>query len=145
MLLSKKLDKDVRNYCVEINREVAKMKSGKENGKISYRAYPAMAVSCCFKYTPIYHDQSKSTANVDFDRRIESRFEALGGKKGEVVDGCKNVLGRCAEQRAGNLLLQETKEVTATYALNRIIFSRAYRPRTMQTHPMCYNCERIFS
>jgi len=51
-----------------------------------------------------------------------------------------NFIGSCAEIRASNKILNNNP----TLSTNRIIFSNAYRPRTMQIVPKCQNCQRTF-
>lgn len=142
--INKILDSDVRSYCIQLDNEVKRMYPLKRKGKITIQAWPAAAAACCFNSGGIYHENSKGYTNVKFDQRIENEFQKLGGTKGSIVEGCKNRLGKCAEQRAANLLLATTYNNTRTYSIKRIIFSKAYRPRTMTTIPMCNNCISIF-
>lgn len=60
------------------------------------------------------------------------------GDIGERVNG--NLIGHCAEVRSSNKFLI----IDNTIPLNRIIFSPAMRPRTMQEIPMCNNCRITF-
>ena len=52
-----------------------------------------------------------------------------------------NILGCCAEVNAANHVVTKRPYLE----LKEIDFSRAIRPRTMQTVPMCKNCKITFS
>lgn len=142
MLLSKKLDNNVRKYCEEIYSDV---RQKHQNVELEISWFPAVASSCCYTNTPVFHDCSKCSTGVVYDPRLVNQFRRLGGNIGAIVIGCDNTLGCCAEQHAANLLLQRTFGITRMYTLERINFSKAYRPRTMEVIPMCNNCKRIFN
>lgn len=51
-----------------------------------------------------------------------------------------NIIGNCAEVNASNQILIIYRYLN----LNKIRFSKALRPRTMQVIKMCFNCKKTF-
>ena len=136
------LDDDAINYSIEIDNDVMAKHHDKKRKDIEIVAWPAAVSSCCFKSHRLFHAYSKGLTNVKFDRRIMRKFNELGGIKEGHVLGCENKLGHCAEQRAANDLLYKTHDIKKE--IKYILFSRAFRPRTMKVIPMCDNCKYIF-
>lgn len=62
----------------------------------------------------------------------------IGGKS--IVDGCDNEVGRCAEVKVANTILEKDKKATIT----SIEFTRAIRPRTLEPLKRCGNCIAVF-
>ncbi len=67
-------------------------------------------------------------------------IETILGEIGRQVDGCKNPVGRCAEQHAAKLLLDEHP----LWGRKDVLFSSAFRPRTDEIIPYCANCKKLF-
>ncbi len=53
---------------------------------------------------------------------------------------CRNILGNCAEQKGANDILNQG----IVSELEKLEFSLAIRPRTMQLTPYCCNCTKLF-
>lgn len=60
---------------------------------------------------------------------------------GEKNSQCANIIGRCAEPHAALELMKGKKHQPS---LNKLFFSRAFRPRTGESFPPCYNCKNTF-
>jgi hypothetical protein len=75
---------------------------------------------------------------ADLDSRLLIKLQILGplAKRRN-----KNYLGNCAEVHASNKVLKQNNRVQ----LNQIVFSLAYRPRTLQVIDYCQNCLDTFN
>lgn len=71
-------------------------------------------------------------------RRLKNRLKSLGAI-GTIRVECPYPIGNCAEVDAGNKVLR-SKDT----ALNKIVFSEAIRPRTMEKQATCKNCIDTF-
>lgn len=60
---------------------------------------------------------------------------------GEKNSQCANIIGRCAEPHAA-LELMKKKKIQPP--LGKLTFSMAFRPRTGESFPPCYNCKKTF-
>ena len=70
--------------------------------------------------------------------QLKNRLEGRLGRLGTILSG--NPIGMCAEVGAANKILRTRPTVSA----NKLIFTTAIRPRTMQKVPMCLNCLTTF-
>lgn len=131
-----KLDRKALHYCGEIcNRQVLQL--CKRNGKEIWD-FPAIAVACNAKNTPIYVDHSRGVREQHVYDPLKSELKRIGNI-GESSRICSYILGRCAEQHAANKLLKKHKK-----KLTDIYFSKAYRPKTLQVFDYCDNCLYLF-
>lgn len=64
------------------------------------------------------------------------------GKIGTTSDTTKssNIIGKCAEVKAANNLLKRESNLE----VNKVAFTKAIRPRTLERIPRCKNCINIF-
>jgi hypothetical protein len=97
--------------------------------------YPAAVVYACY-YQNIKHDRSGALPEP-MVRKLRLKLQSIGEIGSRVH---RNLLGHCAEVRVSNQLLTGQPGIS----LNRIFFSNAIRPRTMQKIPMCPNCNLTF-
>ena len=137
-----KLDADAIKYSIEIDQNVIAKHHGISRKQIEIVAWPAVVSACCFKSNLIVHSHSKCLTNTKFDFRIMDKFNQLGGIKYGHTPGCENKLGHCAEQRAANDLLYKMRD--RKRKIKDILFSKAFRPRTMKEISMCDNCCYVF-
>lgn len=70
-------------------------------------------------------------------KNLEIKLNTIGtiGRHNNI-----NVVGKCAEVNSANSLL-----LKKSVALNKIKFTRAYRPRTSQEIATCQNCITVFN
>lgn len=74
------------------------------------------------------------------NKKYLSEIRTTLGEIDKQVDGCKNPVGRCAEQHAAKLLLDEHPR----WGRKDVFFSTAFRPRTDEVIPYCANCKKLF-
>ena len=109
--------------------------------KCRYLDYPAAVVSCsnAISSSIIKSDYSHACRVDKLSMTLKQVLKPLGIIGGIANNGCNNAIGHCAEVHAANKV---SKKVPNT---NSFIFSKAIRPRTMETVPYCINCKRVFN
>jgi hypothetical protein len=75
---------------------------------------------------------------AELDYRLLTKLKILGTLAWKRN---KNYLGNCAEVHASNKVLKQNNIVQ----LDQIVFSLAYRPRTLQVIDYCQNCLDTFN
>lgn len=152
--------KKIEKYCKYLracNVEVVK-KNCKQN---TLRDLPACATICyvgktnCCGYShtarnvdwvPVIRSKQKTIENAKNSNSKLKYYKHCGSCKktnGVVCKNrvvCKNHVGSCAEQHAGNSFLKKH----AQYGLNDLYFTETLRPRTMEVILPCGNCKYIF-
>lgn len=101
------------------------------------KIYPAVVIGAEFSYYKRV-DKSKPVCSTNLVNKLRKKLLKLGTLY-TTVNG--NSLGCCAEVNAGNQILMLRPYVT----LDKIEFSKALRPRTMQEILKCQNCKQTFS
>lgn len=103
---------------------------------------PAAAVTCSNGSHQV-SDYSRGVKAQHVKEPLRSEMEKLGYIGEKRSDGsCSNTLGCCAEQHAANSL--QNRKYSKTHP-NRLQFSKAIRPRTMEEVAYCKNCKDIFN
>lgn len=151
MPYNRNLDPTAKAYCEQICRSHDAQKKKqvplhREGYEDSYRTefydLPAAAVTCSNGAHKV-SDYSRGVMAEHVKPPLKDRIEALGQIGERRDDGsCKNVLGRCAEQHAASTLQNRKHSQTPP---NRLQFSKALRPRTMEVVDYCKNCKDIFN
>ncbi len=100
------------------------------------KKYPATVICASFG-SYILIDKSGAVPKL-LAPQLQSKLSSLGTIDERCCGG--NYLGRCAEVRASNDIFKYNPNIST----KRVSFSNAYRPRTMQIIPTCYNCQRTF-
>ena len=99
------------------------------------REFPSAVVGA--EYRSIKRVDQSRKCDVNLHSLLKYRLNLLGGLFVRVNG---NVLGCCAEVNVSNKVLFICPHLT----LDRIVFSDAIRPRTMQVIKMCRNCKNTF-
>ena len=137
------LEATVNTFCKDIRVEVKRTreKTGVTNGIYDY---PAVAVVA--SDVQLTHSSRGRSGKVYSSKEyhdaptLEKKLQSFGkiGKKRAV---CDNTIGACAEPHAARKVIKHFKQ---RIALKRIVFSTAYRPRTMEVIDYCKNCKDTF-
>ena len=145
--MDKSLDNAAKIFCGQIcNRKVHQLtfRHVERNHKKVYEEiwdFPAVAVACkSHLQKRIYLDYSKGCRAAGFRPPLRQLLETLG-IIGKTRKGCKNIIGRCAEQHVCNKLLGNDPLA----CIKNVEFSTAYRPKTLQVMDYCENCKEIFT
>jgi hypothetical protein len=104
--------------------------------KRRYKDYPAAVVAAIF-HNNWFIDETgfpPPPIAIQLKKRLEDRLGQIGTR----LNG--NLIGKCAEVGAANKILRTRPTMPA----NRLTFTTAIRPRTMQKVPMCLNCTTTF-
>ncbi len=130
--------------CSDVHKKRA---NGLGNIKDPQRDYPAVLAECCMtNYTIPLKTYYAASDDKPMDIRYFKSPEMLNAMKAIGGVGNKSKLmvswkiGNCAEQRAGELLLQDNPG----YKISDIKLSTAIRPRTNEVIQYCKNCRHIF-
>ena len=128
--------------CFDICKEVKEGQMGKE---IRVRDYPAAIVSCADSWNnapDAFIERSGKVDSRSYQKTplLEAALMALGSVGGKR-DECKNYIGACAEPHAARAVMIEHPNV----AVNDLVFSYAYRPRTKTVIRYCRNCTDVFN
>jgi len=114
---------------------------GGRPARIQHRELVACSIAAkCNKngvFGTSYRMLSFSTYNIILRKHL-SKIGGIGNKS--TTTGCDNVIGKCAEVKAANNILNTDKKA----AINLIEFTRAIRPRTSENINRCNNCISIF-
>lgn len=135
------MDSEVRKYCKHIIKtHIATLRKGK-NTKVRFWDYPAATVICYYTTarTRQYRAFSHDSKGTKWHSVLLHKMKRLGCI-GMATNVSKNKLGNCAEQHAGNGLMNKQ----GINNLNTLYFTETVRPRTMQIIPYCQNCKQIF-
>jgi hypothetical protein len=108
----------------------------------NFRKPVAVIVGCQFnQYKGIAVNHPYMTYKqliVELDYRLLRKLKILGPLARKRNN---NYLGNCAEVHASNKVLKQTPIIE----LDQIVFSLAYRPRTLQVIDYCQNCLDTFN
>lgn len=136
------MNPEVRKYSKHVSKvHIEVLRFNKQKG-VWYWDLPA-CVSVCFnknrtKKSRGYAHPPQGTRWNDVLRRLIIR------KLGEIGShsrlGTRNIIGNCSEQHAGNNFMNDYGEDD----VNRLYFSEAVRPRTMEIIKPCENCQALF-
>lgn len=137
-----RLNHTIVTYCNAIRQEVKKTRKY-TNVNDGIHDYPSVAVVASDKKCScICKGRSCRVEYKEYDDtpKLKNKLKSLG-PIGKVRKGCKNIIGACAEPHAAHRVI---KRVNPSLSLNQIIFSFAYRPRTMERVDYCKNCTDTF-
>ncbi|MFD1015718.1 hypothetical protein [Winogradskyella rapida] len=101
------------------------------------KEYPAAVVAAIFNLSWFIDETGfpPPPIAIQLKRRLETRLGTIGNLRNG------NRIGKCAEVGAANKILRTRPTVGA----DRMKFTQAIRPRTMQKVPMCQNCIDTFT
>lgn len=136
----KDINKIVGSYCKSIFNSVQRQYSGRSNSR-SWKNYPAVAVVCTDK-SGICSRGTSNKVDGGFYKCtpvLASKLSTLG-PIGVPSRFCKNRVGYCAEPHAARGMI-----IKHSCKLEKLFFSKALRPRTMECIKPCKNCKRTFS
>ena len=140
-LLALNLNKCVSYAITRIRQQVKKKRNAHPHKKHKITDYPSMVVACGYvKRVDTFWSQSASPINYHYSHKIEQRLEERLGIIGSKRNGCKNIIGACAEPHAADKVIKAFPGCK----LGELQFSDAYRPRTAQRKKNCQNCKDAF-
>lgn len=135
------MDKKIRDYCKHICKAQINVLRIDHKTHSKFWDLPAMATICHdinnTNFAKGYAHHPKGTKWHSFLKRKLLRLGNIGGRSHL---GRGYIIGNCAEQHAGNNYMNRFHESN----LNRLYFTEAVRPRTMEVFPYCDNCKTIF-
>lgn len=137
------LDATVNTWCRDIRNEVQRYreKTGVNNGIYDYPAVAVVASDSKLTYSGRGRSGAIRSSNCYHDvPGLEKKLKSLG-KIGKTRDACKNAIGACAEPHAAQKVMRHFGK---KISLGGIVFSAAYRPRTMEVVEYCKNCTDTF-
>lgn len=134
------MDSKVRQYCKHIRKVRKEVLRKDYRTGVWYWDLPAVAVICYNKVrTKSKTGYSHSAKGTCWNHVLYWRLSKLG-EIGKRTRYCRNPIGNCAEQHAGNNFLNAFMYKN----INDLYFSESVRPRTMEIIPPCDNCKSIF-
>lgn len=70
----------------------------------------------------------------------------VGDKRGTNVKGNPLTIGVCAEQHAANEVLNSLcSNCTSAFEVEKLVFTKAMRPKGKKIIPPCLNCQTLFT
>lgn len=115
--------------------------------------YPAMAVACKsknnndiqFGYSNCRNEIFKDKKPQLFRKLLKDQIMSIPSKSksdfwNNPTDLCKNLPGNCAEPHAADKILRKN----ICHDLSELEFNVPVRPRTMEIHSYCGNCQEVF-
>lgn len=109
--------------------------------------FPAAVAGCLGPVNGLERVGKSGSITTQWDEDIVSLFHTrLGGSVGShsPITTSSNPIGNCAEQHAANMVIIEGKNNGISEEVNKLVFTEAIRPRTMQVIDYCPNCTAIF-
>lgn len=145
-----KVRRDVKHKRMD-NNTYDEVTTKEIDGNKQYRNdYPAAVVLCCLSSNKLkdcnmpeffYGESGDPYGESTYkNKKYLSEIKQVLGEIGSKIKGCKNTVGRCAEQHAAKLLLDKHSR----YSRKAVVFSSAFRPRTDEVIPYCENCKKLF-
>lgn len=109
--------------------------------RIHFRIHTLVACTIAARARKAYSFGTSYRVVTSCTSQLQRRLNILGdvGKRSNHTD-TKNIIGKCAEVKAANQVLQATKKLNVT----EIEFTPAIRPRTLEKIPRCQNCVIVF-
>lgn len=140
--MSVNLSKTVNIYCKDIRNEVerTRKKTGVTNGIHDYPAVAVVAADRGLAFSGKGRSCKVQYREYDDTPKLKKKLQSFG-VIGKERRGCKNIIGACAEPHAAHRVLRHFGQ---SMNLSQLIFSVAYRPRTMEKIDYCDNCKRTF-
>ena len=133
----------VDTWCKNIRDEVKRVreKTGVNNGIYDYPAAAVVASDNQLTFSARGRSSAVNSSTEYHDvPKLEKKLKSLG-KIGKKRNACKNTIGACAEPHAAQKVM---KHFGKQMSLKRVVFSIAYRPRTMEVVEYCKNCTDTF-
>lgn len=134
---------EIKKYCKHIIHSHTQAVRNNHSTGTRYWDYPAMACIChnreCTKKRPSF---SHPPVQEGWHPILQQTLQLLGpiGSHPRSSGEHKYIIGQCAEQHAANKYMKHYNEND----LNKLDFSPAMRPRTMQIYSHCKNCKSTF-
>jgi len=142
----KKLDRELVSLCEKYNEEIDSIQRKYRNIPIDndYKTFElvSMAVGCLGNKASSFGTSYRNVHEKKLHPTLKKVLEKLG-KIGTVVTAnqrTSNVIGKCAEVKAANYVLNGEKAIE----IKELKFTPARRPRTLQKHHACSNCKATF-
>lgn len=134
------LERCVSDAIQKERQRVKKMRQAHPNVKHKITDYAAIVVACGYERSgAVFSGKSESPVSHKYEDKLRARLETLA-PIGEKRQGCKNVVGACAEPHAADKVLKEFPGCKMT----ELQFSRPFRPRTASRKNYCRNCRDTF-
>lgn len=136
------LTSTVKTWCKDICNEVlrTRQRTGAYNGVRDYPGAAVVAANSQLTFSGRGRSSKPQFMEYYDTPKLENKMKSLG-KIGSVRQACNNPIGACAEPHAAHRVLSH---FGTQMSLNQVVFSTAYRPRTMEVVDYCQNCKDTF-
>lgn len=130
---------------IKIIQEVKNKRLQKPNKKHTVYDYPACIAACSngINISKVYISRSARCTNGYYANCcLDQPLRILGGVGSCIKTrgrACNSRIGYCAEIHAARNLILDTH-----ISINKIVFSKAIRPRTSKIISSCYICKSLF-
>lgn len=137
------LDKDLRLNANDYKSKINKIQElySRKNILIDHKYFELVACSIAVKgiKNSSFGTSYRLLPIHKYREKIRICLYKLG-KIGEASDKTSNIIGKCAEVKAINNLLKRESNIE----IDKVTFTKAIRPRTLEKIPRCNNCITIF-
>lgn len=139
-----KIDAMVLERCEKYKTEIGLIQRKYKTTSIdnNYKKFElvSMAIGCLGNKASSFGTSYRCIHDDACHHQLRKRLEELG-KIGTIESKrTSNVIGKCAEVKAANHVLKGEKNLD----INDLKFTPARRPRTLQKHQACPNCQATF-
>ena len=135
------MDKRIHDYCKHICKAQINVLRIDHKTQSKFWDLPAIATICHnFNNTNSAKGYAHHPKGTKWHSFLKQELQKLGNIGERSRLGRRYVIGNCAEQHAGNNYMNRFHEND----INRLYFTEAVRPRTMEVFPYCDNCKTIF-
>lgn len=137
-----KIDKMVLERCKKYKAEIDFIQSKYKIITIDFETFEMvnMAIGCLGNKASSFGTSYRCVHDKNCHPKLRKRLEELGPIGSINYKLTSNVIGKCAEVKAANYVLKYEKELE----IKNLNFTPARRPRTLQKHGPCPNCQHTF-
>ncbi|MFM4958067.1 hypothetical protein [Aeromonas caviae] len=141
----KKLDAMLLERCEKYNLEIDSIQRKYKHMSIDndYKTFELvnMAIGCLGNKASSFGTSYCVAHDKNLHRELKKRLEKIGPIGTSPSSGkTSNIIGKCAEVKAANPVLRGEKGI----CIINLKFTPARRPRTLQKHRTCSNCQETF-
>lgn len=130
-----------QKYKTEIDSIQRKYKMTSIDNNYTKFELVSMAIGCLGNKASSFGTSYRCIHDNACHHQLRKRLQELGAIGSVKNERTSNVIGKCAEVKAANHVLKGEKNLY----INDLKFSPARRPRTLQRHQACPNCQATFN
>lgn len=139
-----KIDAMVLERCEKYKKEIDSIQRKYKRIPIDddYKTFElvSMAIGCLGNKASSFGTSYRCVHDKICHPKLRKRLEELGSIGTINHERTSNVIGKCAEVKAANHVLRGEKDLD----IKDLKFTPARRPRTLQKHRACSNCQHTF-